>query len=73
MIAPLREPSERTRRRGAGDQLDLARRLVAATLLSRSDEDRAPRVPGWQAWLFAAWMLFAAVAYALSMAGWSWF
>ena len=72
MIAPLREPSERVSRR-RNDHLDLARRIVAAALLPDCEEGRGSRVSGWKAWLFALWMLFAAIAYGLSMLGCAWF
>ncbi len=73
MIAPLREPSGRTSTRRRNDQLKVARRIVAATFLRGPDEDRGPRIAAWKAWLFAAWMVFAAVAYGLSMLGLPWF
>lgn len=73
MIAPLREPSGRASTRRRNDQLEVARRIVAATFLNGSDEDRGPRMAAWKAWLFAAWMVFAAVAYGLSMLGVPWF
>jgi hypothetical protein len=73
MIAPLRKPSERRSRRIRHDQLEIARRLVAATLLCGPDADRGPRIAAWKAWLFAAWMVFAALAYGLSMIGARWF
>ncbi|HEV7221861.1 MAG TPA: hypothetical protein VGN42_04120 [Pirellulales bacterium] len=69
MIAPFRGPSQRKSGRSRNDRLEIARRIVAATLLSRADEDRGPPVPAWQAWLFAGWMAIAAIIYGLSMAG----
>jgi hypothetical protein len=68
MIAPLRGPSRRTTGRSRNDRLEIARRIVAATLLPRADEDRGPQVPAWQAWLFAGWMAITAIIYGLSMA-----
>lgn len=73
MIAPLREPSGRTSTRRRNNQLEVARRIVAATFLRGPDEDPGPRIAAWKAWLFAVWMVFAAVAYGLSMLGVQWF
>ncbi|HUY87577.1 MAG TPA: hypothetical protein VMV10_02465 [Pirellulales bacterium] len=73
MIAPLKDPAEQTAARRRNHALSFARRIVAAALLSADEADRGPRVPGWQAWLFAFWMTLAAVAYALAMVGASWF
>lgn len=73
MIAPLREPSGRASTRRRNDQLAVARRIVAATLLAGPDEAQGPRVTAWKAWLFAAWMIVASVAYGLSMLGVPWF
>ena len=69
MIAPLREPRE-SARRAQSEPLRIARRIVAAALLPRDDEqDRAPRIATWKAWLFAAWLALTAIAYGLSMLG----
>jgi hypothetical protein len=68
MIAPLRGPSQRTSGRSRNDRLETARRIVAATLLPRADQDRGPQVAAWRAWLFAGWMAITAIIYGLSMA-----
>ena len=67
MIAPYRKtknPSSSMRR---------ARRMVASTMLSDEAESRKSRarVPGWKAWLFAAWAVVVTVAYFAYMSGWS--
>ena len=73
MIAPLKDPAEQTESRRRRHAMDLARRIVAAALLNEEPADRGPRVPGWQAWLFALWVTVVAVVYALSMVGVTWF
>lgn len=47
------------------EEIRRARRLVASTLLTtRPDRaDDAPPVPGWKAWLFAAWVVIATTFY----------
>lgn len=69
MIAPLRKSTARESASVEDEPLEVARRIVAATLLPRTDGDRGPRIPAWQAWLFAGWMAIAAIFYGLSMAG----
>lgn len=68
MIAPLRDtPTAQQVRRQA---LGRARRAVAESLLRpRPQSEPAPRVPLWQAWLLAAWMVLVAAAYVLHMLG----
>ena len=70
MIAPARtplsgtDPSRRAVRR--------ARRLVAESLLA-SDERRPPdaaRVPAWQAWLAAIWVLTIAAVFGAALFDW---
>ena len=69
MIAPLRGPSQRKSGRSRNERLEIARRIVAATLLPRAGEDRGTQVAAWRAWLFAGWMAITAIIYGLSMAG----
>jgi hypothetical protein len=69
MIAPLRLPEPHTseqRRR-----LRKARRVVAAAFLEPRSEsgDGAPRIAGWRAWLFAAWVAVVTGVYMASMIG----
>jgi len=69
VIAPLRETDSETsegRRR-----LRRARRKIAAALFEDRPHqpDHASPVPGWQAWLFVAWVAVATAAYAASMLG----
>ena len=66
MVAPLGEtdsPAVRPSR-----SLQGAHRFVASTFLDAEERptNRAARLPGWQAWLFTAWVL-AAVAACLSV------
>ncbi len=68
MIAPLRDPSG-SNSGVRSEPLKVARRIVAAALLPPGEEERAPRVASWKAWLFAGWLLLTAIAYGLSMAG----
>lgn len=70
MIAPLRETESeapRTRRR-----LRHAHQVLASTLLeTRGAAARnSPTVPGWQAWLFAGWVMVATGFYFAHMIGW---
>jgi len=69
MIAPLRqtpsEPSEPSRLREA-------HQFVAQTLLSkhRGRLADAPRIPAWQAWIFAGWTVLMTAFYFSAMLGW---
>jgi hypothetical protein len=67
MIAPLRGPLQRKSSRSRNDRLEIARRIVAATLLPKADDEPSPRIPGWQAWLFAGWMAITAILYGISI------
>lgn len=63
MIAPLRtEKKTRTSRR-----LSAAHAMIAAMFLK--SQETPPPIAAWKAWLFMAWVVLTAIAYALSMAG----
>ena len=60
MIAPLREPESRR----PTSPLVLARRLVVATLMSRSGGSGGDcRVPTWKAWLLAVVVVVMVAVY----------
>ena len=69
MIAPLDQMDAKTAR--LRRRLEQARRLVAATFFSHeaNPTDNAPRVPAWQAWVFAAWVLVVTALYFATMLG----
>ena len=69
MIAPLDQMDAKTAR--LRRRLEQARRLVAATFFSHgaNPTDNVPRVPGWQAWAFAAWVVLVTTLYFATMLG----
>jgi len=68
MIAPIQQEQQRPRTATVRH----AHRLVAATLLKRRryPADDTPKVPGWKAWAFAAWVVAVVAVYFAHMIGW---
>jgi hypothetical protein len=67
MIAPIKQSEDPPRSPGVRH----AHRLVASAFLRERKHraETAPSVPGWQAWLFVAWVVLATAAYAGYMIG----
>lgn len=57
MIAFIRLPEEPVR----SPAMHRAHRMLATALLRPAARDDAPPLPGWKAWLFAGWLVAAAV------------
>jgi hypothetical protein len=70
MIAPIRNPSSKSDERLRA--ISRARRMIAQSLLEsqKSHAHDVERVPVWQAWLVAIWVLAIAAAFGMAMFRW---
>ena len=67
MIAPYQKTKD-----PSSSSMHRARRMVASMLLTDEAESRkaGARIPGWKAWLFAAWVVVVVVVYFMRMFSW---